>query len=170
MAWVGSPRSFLAGTATDDGATKVDLTNLNSPEVNAGGVGLCTPQWGAAARTRTVDGLATVREVILRDGVVVSSATTPGTTLLAGNELVLIGREAVRPVRRTGRRSAGSPRSPSPARPAQTAVLGRDHASLGSCRRCAADAPLRIVRSWRPSTVHIQSCGAAQASRPMSSR
>ena len=49
---------------------------------------------GRAARTRTVDGLPTVREVILRDGVVVSSATTPGTTPLARNEQALIGREA----------------------------------------------------------------------------
>jgi hypothetical protein len=85
---------FLEGTATDDDASKVDLTNLNSPSVNSGGIGLYTPQWGQAARTRTVDGLPTVREVILRDGVVVSSATTPATTPLAANELALIGREA----------------------------------------------------------------------------
>ncbi|WP_020390625.1 phosphodiester glycosidase family protein [Kribbella catacumbae] len=84
---------FLQGTATDDDATKLDLTNLNSPGVSANGIGLYTPEWGDAARTRTVDGLPTVREVILRDGVVVSSATTPGTTPLAANELALIGRD-----------------------------------------------------------------------------
>ncbi|MGZ0149661.1 phosphodiester glycosidase family protein [Kribbella sp. WER1] len=84
---------FLQGTATD-GATKLELTNLNSPAVNTGGIGLYTPEWGDAARTRTVDGLPTVREVILRDGVVVSSATTPATTPLAANEQALIGREA----------------------------------------------------------------------------
>ncbi|GAA3078171.1 exopolysaccharide biosynthesis protein [Kribbella aluminosa] len=84
---------FLQGTATD-GPTKLELTNLNSPAVNAGGIGLYTPEWGDAARTRTVDGLPTVREVILRDGVVVSSATTPATTPLAANEQALIGREA----------------------------------------------------------------------------
>ncbi|MFF0266222.1 phosphodiester glycosidase family protein [Kribbella sp. NPDC004536] len=84
---------FLQGTATD-GATKLELTNLNSPAVNAGGIGLYTPEWGDAARTRTVDGLPTVREVILRDGVVVSSATAPATTPLAANEQALIGREA----------------------------------------------------------------------------
>jgi hypothetical protein len=84
---------FLQGTAVD-GATKLELTNLNSPAVNAGGIGLYTPEWGDAARTRTVDGLPTVREVILRDGVVVSSATTPATTPLAANEQALIGREA----------------------------------------------------------------------------
>ncbi|HWD79000.1 MAG TPA: metallophosphoesterase, partial [Kribbella sp.] len=84
---------FLQGTATD-GATKLELTNLNSPAVNAGGIGLYTPEWGDAARTRTVDGLPTVREVILRDGVVVSSATTPAITPLAANEQSLIGREA----------------------------------------------------------------------------
>lgn len=85
---------FLTGRATDDDASAVDLTNLNSPSVAAGGVGLYTPQWGEAARTRTVDGLPTVREVILRDGVVVSTATTPGTTPLGAGELALIGREA----------------------------------------------------------------------------
>ena len=85
---------FLTGTATDDDATKLDLTNLNSPTVNSGGIGLYTPEWGDAARTRTVDGLPTVREVILRDGVVASSATTPGTTPLPANEVALIGREA----------------------------------------------------------------------------
>ncbi|GAA1140823.1 phosphodiester glycosidase family protein [Kribbella jejuensis] len=84
---------FLQGTVTD-GAVKLELTNLNSPAVNAGGIGLYTPDWGDAARTRTVDGLPTVREVILRDGVVVSSATTPATTPLAANEQALIGREA----------------------------------------------------------------------------
>ncbi|WP_460661364.1 phosphodiester glycosidase family protein [Kribbella swartbergensis] len=85
---------FLQGSATDDDAIKLELTNLNSPTVNAGGVGLYTPEWGDAARTRTVDGLPTVREVILRDGVVVSSAATPGTIPLAANEQALIGREA----------------------------------------------------------------------------
>ena len=85
---------FLQGTATDDDATKLELTNLNSPTVNSGGIGLYTPEWGDAARTRTVDGLPTVREVILRDGVVVSSAATPATTPLAANEQALIGREA----------------------------------------------------------------------------
>ncbi|WP_350279804.1 phosphodiester glycosidase family protein [Kribbella sp. HUAS MG21] len=85
---------FLQGTATDDDATELALTNLNSPAVSSGGIGLYTPEWGDAARTRTVDGLPTVREVILRDGVVVSSATTPATTPLAAGEQALIGREA----------------------------------------------------------------------------
>ncbi|TDD55884.1 metallophosphoesterase [Kribbella antibiotica] len=85
---------FLQGTATDDDATKLALTNLNSPSVDSGGIGLYTPEWGDVARIRTVDGLPTVREVILRDGVVVSSAATPGTTVLAANEQALIGREA----------------------------------------------------------------------------
>ncbi|TDD29882.1 metallophosphoesterase [Kribbella turkmenica] len=85
---------FLQGSATDDDAVELELTNLNSPTVNSGGIGLYTPEWGDAARTRTVDGLPTVREVILRDGVVVSAAATPGTTPLAANEQALIGREA----------------------------------------------------------------------------
>ncbi|WP_433013268.1 phosphodiester glycosidase family protein [Kribbella sp. CA-294648] len=85
---------FLKGSATDDDATKLDLTNLNSPGVSANGIGLYTPEWGEAARTRTVDGVPAVREVVLRDGVVVSSSTTPGTTPLAAGELALIGRDA----------------------------------------------------------------------------
>ena len=85
---------FLQGTATDDDATKLDLSNLNSPTVNANGIGLYTTEWGDVPRTRTVDGLPTVREVILRDNVVVASTTTPGTTPLAANELALIGRDA----------------------------------------------------------------------------
>jgi phosphodiester glycosidase/calcineurin-like phosphoesterase family protein len=84
---------FLQGTATDDDATKLDLSNLNSPTVDANGIGLYTPEWGDSPRTRTVDGLPTVREIVLRDGVVVSSTTTPGTTPLAADELALIGRD-----------------------------------------------------------------------------
>ncbi|MET7278785.1 phosphodiester glycosidase family protein [Kribbella sp. NPDC005582] len=85
---------FLQGTATDDDAVKLALTNLNSPSVDTAGIGLYTPEWGDVARIRTVDGLPTVREVVLRDGVVVSSTPTPGTTALAQNEQALIGREA----------------------------------------------------------------------------
>ncbi|WP_328989537.1 phosphodiester glycosidase family protein [Kribbella sp. NBC_01245] len=85
---------FLTGTAADDDGSKLDLTNLNSPEVTAGGIGLYTSQWGATPRTRTVDGVAAVREIILRNGVVVSSNTSAGTTPLAAGELALIGRDA----------------------------------------------------------------------------
>lgn len=85
---------FLAGSATDDDGSAVALSNLNSPGLAAGGVGLFTPQWGPAARNRTIDGLPTVREVILRDGTVVSNSTTVGATPLASNEQALIGREA----------------------------------------------------------------------------
>ncbi len=85
---------FLEGTATDDGGTSVTLTNLNSPTVAAGGVGLYTPAWGEAARTRTVDGAAPVREVLIRGGAVVSVDDTAGAVPLAEGELALVGREA----------------------------------------------------------------------------
>nr|WP_238355265.1 phosphodiester glycosidase family protein [Kribbella sandramycini] len=85
---------FLQGTAIDDDAVKLALTNLNSPSVDAGGIGLYTPEWGDVARGRTVDGVQAVREVVLRGGVVVSSAAAPGTTALAANEQALIGRDA----------------------------------------------------------------------------
>jgi hypothetical protein len=84
---------FLDGSATDDDGSTVALSNLNSPGLPAGGVGLYTPQWGPAARNRTIDGVPAVREVILRDGTVVSNSTTVGTTPLAGDEQALIGRE-----------------------------------------------------------------------------
>nr|MDQ3640917.1 metallophosphoesterase [Actinomycetota bacterium] len=53
---------FLEGAATDDDGTRVTLTNLNSPTVAGNGVGLYTPAWGDAARSRTVDGSVAVRE------------------------------------------------------------------------------------------------------------
>lgn len=73
--------------------TALTLANLNSPSVAAGGVGLYTSLWGPAARTRVVDGVASVREVLLRDGVVTATTTTPDTEPLAEGELALIGRE-----------------------------------------------------------------------------
>lgn len=84
---------FLAGTASDDTAT-VGLTNLNSPSVARDGVGLYTPAWGPAPRNRTVDGVPSVREVLLRDGVVVANTATVGTAPLADGELALVGRDA----------------------------------------------------------------------------
>lgn len=85
---------FLEGTATDDDGSTVALTNLNSPNVAADGVGLYTPAWGDAPRTRTVDTATVVREVIVRDGEVVAAGATAGTTPLAEGEQALVGREA----------------------------------------------------------------------------
>ncbi|WP_407341353.1 phosphodiester glycosidase family protein [Pengzhenrongella phosphoraccumulans] len=83
---------FLAGTA-DDGESVAQLTNLNSPGVADGGVGLYTPAWGAVGRDRTVDGVVPVREVILTDGIVTATTDVVGTVALAAGELALIGRE-----------------------------------------------------------------------------
>lgn len=85
---------FLDGRATLPDGTAITLANLNSPSVAAGGVGLYTTMWGPAARTRVVDGVASVREVLLRDGVVTATTATPDTEPLAEGELALIGREA----------------------------------------------------------------------------
>lgn len=84
---------FLSGTATDDDGSTVALSNLNSPQVDSGGVGLYTGAWGATPRDRTIDGVPGIREVILRDGTVISNATTVASTPLATGEQALIGRE-----------------------------------------------------------------------------
>ncbi|WP_196792278.1 phosphodiester glycosidase family protein [Motilibacter deserti] len=84
---------FLAGSASTGEGDRVTLANLNSPSVSAGGVGLYTPAWGAAPRTRVIDGVAGVREVLVRDGVVVANGAV-GTTPLAADEMALVGREA----------------------------------------------------------------------------
>lgn len=83
---------FLEGSA-DDGESTVTLTNLNSPTVARGGVGLYTPAWGEAGRDRTVDGASAVREVVVADGVVTGVADAAGRTPLAEGEVALVGRE-----------------------------------------------------------------------------
>lgn len=85
---------FLEGQVTLPDGTVVSLSNLNSPTVARDGVGLYTPVWGPAPRARVVDGVAAVREVLLRDGVVVANTLVPAPRPLGEGELALIGREA----------------------------------------------------------------------------
>lgn len=86
---------LLEGTASD-GETSIPLSNLNSPTVADGGVGLYTPQWGAVPLARTVDGVASpVREVVLdAAGVVVAVVDAASTTALAPGSSALVGRGA----------------------------------------------------------------------------
>jgi hypothetical protein len=68
------------------------ITNLNSPFVKPGGIGIYTPRWGRTAGYRVTDGQRRhVRAVTVRDGRVRSS----GTRLKSGkniNGTLLIGR------------------------------------------------------------------------------
>jgi hypothetical protein len=83
----------LDGTVVLPGGATVALSNLNSPTVARGGIGLYTVAWKRAPRPRVVDGVADVREVLLREGRVVAVGTRPGTGALASGEMALIGRE-----------------------------------------------------------------------------
>nr|WP_255698117.1 phosphodiester glycosidase family protein [Tessaracoccus sp. ZS01] len=83
---------FLEASATDGEHTfRVDY--LNAPHVSAGTIGLFTPEWGDVAVSRTLDSGATPWQVLLRDGVVVSSGPTVDAAQLADNEQVLISRD-----------------------------------------------------------------------------
>jgi hypothetical protein len=55
----------------------LDITNLNSPFVKPGGVGIYTPRWGRTAGYRVTDGQRKhVRAVVVRDGRVRASRTS----------------------------------------------------------------------------------------------
>ncbi len=97
----------------------VEITNVNSPSVAIGGIGVYSPSWGRTSGYRVVDGQTRdVRMVLLRNGVVIRNRTklTSGK-LLEGR--MLIGRgpgaEALRRLKKGSRvslvsRLADSPR------------------------------------------------------------
>ncbi|MFD7921038.1 phosphodiester glycosidase family protein [Streptomyces sp. NPDC059740] len=78
------------------------LGGLNQYAVPVGGVGAYTAAWGATSRARAVCGTDTVRaapcttdayEVTVRRGRVVATAESPGAGAVAGDSVVLVGRE-----------------------------------------------------------------------------
>lgn len=73
---------------------KVSLTNVNSPFVAPGGIGVYTSAWGPTRGYRVTDGQTRdVRMVKIRGGRVVASTTTLGDgQVIQGN--ILIGRDA----------------------------------------------------------------------------
>lgn len=82
---------FLEGTVTlPSGPVKLD--GLNQFAIPAGGITAFTSQWGAYTRTRVTGGATAVREVLTRDGVVESVATTAGEGQLADGQVAIVGR------------------------------------------------------------------------------
>lgn len=84
---------FLDATASD-GHVTLTVEQLNSPNVASGDIGLFTEAWGDVAVSRTLDGSANTWQVLVRDGVVVSSGPVIDQAQLASGEQVLVGREA----------------------------------------------------------------------------
>ena len=83
------PLQVVAGVKQRPGIT---ITNVNSPSVAVGGIGVYTPSWGRTSGYRVVDGQTSkVRMVHVRNGVVVRNATRlPSGTRIQGR--LLIGR------------------------------------------------------------------------------
>ncbi|GAA3469304.1 phosphodiester glycosidase family protein [Nonomuraea roseola] len=77
------------GTATPSGGAPVTITQFNQ-NVQAGGVGLFTPLWGAYRRSDA----AKVTEVVLVDGAVTEVRTTAGQGAIPAGTTILVGREA----------------------------------------------------------------------------
>ena len=65
----------------------LDVTNVNSPSVPSGGIGLYTEKWGTLRKYRVVDGQRRgVRMVVIRSGRVVSNRSRfPGVAARAGH-------------------------------------------------------------------------------------
>ncbi len=60
----------LVAQVTPDGGTPLAVSRFNSPTVPKGGIGVYTPSWGGAPGRHVLDGATSVRQVVIRDGVV----------------------------------------------------------------------------------------------------
>ncbi len=70
----------------------LDITNVNSPSVPSGGIGLYTEKWGTLRKYRVVDGQRrSVRMVVIRSGRVVSNRSRFPASLRV-RDMVLVGR------------------------------------------------------------------------------
>lgn len=90
----GDPRVgtvSVTGEVRSRGRVVTPVSGLNDPVLSAGEVGVYTAAWGPAPGRRVVDGATAVRQVVVRDGRVRSSATRLSTgTAIRGT--LLIGR------------------------------------------------------------------------------
>ncbi|EKX66461.1 phosphodiester glycosidase family protein, partial [Streptomyces ipomoeae] len=97
----------LDSVALDGSVTTAEgdlpLGGLNQYALPVGSVGAFTSGWGTVSRMRSVCGTDTdraapcstdTREVLVRDGRVVSSADAPGSGAITSGTTVLVGREA----------------------------------------------------------------------------
>lgn len=91
---LGEVAQLFLDASASDGQVTHSVEYLNSPHVSASAIGLFTPEWGDVAVARTLDGAASTWQVLVRDGVVVSSSATVNQAGLAANEQVLVGRDA----------------------------------------------------------------------------
>lgn len=92
----------VTGSA-DDGTTRIPIRGLNQYALAQNSVGAFDQHWGTVDRGRAVCGTdddrngpcsESVREVTVTDGVVASTSTTPGDGAIAGNSVVLLGRDS----------------------------------------------------------------------------
>ncbi|WP_144240137.1 phosphodiester glycosidase family protein [Haladaptatus cibarius] len=77
-------RVILDGAVRFHG-TSYSLNSLNQPDIPADGLGLYTSLWGDAERTGEA-------EVVVRNGVVTSTSTSPGSATIPNDGSVLVGR------------------------------------------------------------------------------
>ncbi|WP_258342094.1 phosphodiester glycosidase family protein [Saccharopolyspora gregorii] len=82
---------FLAAELTRPDGGTVPITDLNSPRVATGGIGLYTPYWGAASRKSAVDGSAPVLEVELAGDVVAQVRPAPAEGPVPPGAVRLLG-------------------------------------------------------------------------------
>lgn len=73
------------------GGKRIPVTNLNSPAVRPGGIGVYNSFWGATSRKRVVSGRGKVREVRIRGGRVRASSRRLGAGPIAKGTTVLVG-------------------------------------------------------------------------------
>ena len=79
-------------TAAIDQFPQIEITNVNSPQVRAGKVGVYTPAWGRTYGYRITDGQTRqVRLVVIRDGRVIANRTSLNRDREIDG-LVLVGR------------------------------------------------------------------------------
>jgi len=86
-------RTLLDGVVELPGGDTV-LGALNQSSLSAGEVGLYTPVWGEADRSRVTQSSTNVREVVVRGGTVVSSAPSVSVRAIPRDGFVLVGRDA----------------------------------------------------------------------------
>jgi hypothetical protein len=89
----GTPRiGAMALTATVDQYPQMDVTNVNSPTVHGGGIGVYAPDWGQTYGYRITDGQTkSVRMVVIRGGRVIANRPRLNSGKLI-DATVLVGR------------------------------------------------------------------------------
>ena len=82
---------FLAAELTRPDGGTTPITDLNSPHIEADGIGLYTSYWGAASRQSAVDGSAPVLEVELAGDVVSQVRPVPAEGPVPAGSVRLLG-------------------------------------------------------------------------------